>query len=73
MNVLHGADNGCSHCWHATGKHVEVLGMCQSEEICCYCGALRYLEIRYPRPKGEHGPFLPEMYREKIAATPVQD
>lgn len=57
------ADQLCSKggacCWHSTGRTLAVDPPL-AVEVCCRCGAQRYLSIRYPRenPQG-HGPFHP--------------
>lgn len=49
----------CAHCWHGTG--IQLCSMPpQAEEICCWCGIKRYLQV-FPaiEPGENHGPHNP--------------
>jgi len=63
VTVIHGGSSTqtgeCTHCWHGTG--VQLCSMPpQAEEVCCWCGHKRYLQVFLAIEPGEnHGPHNP--------------
>lgn len=57
----HDCRSGQAHCWHATGKQLQTNPP-QTEEICCWCGLMRYLQVFLVKTGGNHGRHNPDTF-----------
>lgn len=53
-----------NHCWHDTD--VALMSYpAKTEQVCCFCGQVRHLQMQWNRTIGNHGAHMPPNARNE--------